>query len=101
MNNIVHQCCESITGRHCSFCKLYTPTGILRLSVAQVDILLRAKDQSLPGDGMRIRGAPKWAPAMTLMRLGLVQVRSKHEGGGRVYATKEGRRLALLLEEQR
>lgn len=98
---IVHLCCESITGRHSSLCKLYTPTGQSRLNWKQVDILLGAKDRSLPGDGLRIRGAAQWASSMTLMRRGLVQVRSKHEGDGRVYATEEGRRLALLLKEQR
>lgn len=99
---IVHHCCRSITARHLSTCALYTPTGKLKLSKTQVDILLGAEKNSMPGDGLRIKGRGKDAAADSLNRRGLVELR-RYVGffnGGRVHITGEGRRIAHLLRNR-
>ena len=102
---IVHPCCESITGRHQSVCALCTPTGKLKLSETQADLLLRANG---PGteeglyigtdNGQRIRGRGQDATAYALQRRGLAQYFAT---ACRVLLTGEGRRLAALLAQER
>lgn len=92
---IVHHCCRSITARHSSFCDLYTPTGRLKLSTFQADLLLRANAEDAE-EGLRVNVNGHNGSAYALERRHLAHVR-RCSDSCRVLLTDEGRRLASLL----
>lgn len=92
---ITHPCCGTVAGKHSPLCPL------LKLSASQQEILGKAARKSLPGDGVRVKGARVGA-ARALEARGLVRVAdfTHDDAGVVVHVTPEGKRLGMTIDPE-
>lgn len=86
-----YPCCQSIAGIHLR-CPLFRENGNHKLSKAQRSLLVRAAANSLPGDGVPVRGPAAHRVAAALRKRGLL---SDDDLVAKV--TPEGKKLGEFL----